>query len=241
MFDAEIRQYLEEHGFETFRPKAVLFDMDGVLFDSMPNHARSWKCSMAEYGIDMAETEAYRYEGMRGVETIKILARQHWGREVSDEEAHSMYDTKSRWFRSCPEAEKMPGAEHLMRLVAESGMQVVIVTGSATTTLLSRLQREFPGLIDKEHMVTAFDVQRGKPDPQPYLKGLAKAGVRPNEAVVVENAPLGIRSAVAAGIFTVAVNTGPLPDETLQAERCNLLFHDMPSVEPFIKEVTANI
>ena len=239
MFDAQINNYLKEHGFETFCPKAVLFDMDGVLFDSMPNHARSWKASMAEYGIEMADTEAYKYEGMRGVETIKIITRQHWGREVSDEEAHNMYDTKSHWFRSCPEAQKMPGAEHLMRLVAENGLQVVIVTGSATTTLLSRLQREFPGLIDKEHMVTAFDVQRGKPDPQPYLKGLAKAGVNPWEAVVVENAPLGIRSGVAAGIFTVAVNTGPLPDDELMAEGCNLLFHDMPSVEPFIRHITS--
>ena len=237
MFETAIKQYLTSHGFETFSPKAVLFDMDGVLFDSMPNHARSWKSSMAEYGIEMEDTEAYRYEGMRGVETIKILTLQHWGHEATDEEAHKMYDTKSKWFRSCPEAHKMPGAEHLMRLVAESGMQVLVVTGSATTTLLSRLQREFPGLIDKEHMVTAFDVQHGKPDPQPYLKGLAKAGVNPWEAIVVENAPLGIRSGVAANIFTVAVNTGPLPDDTLKAEGCNLLFHDMQGVEPFIKEI----
>lgn len=234
MFDAQINQYLTKHGFETFCPKAVLFDMDGVLFDSMPNHAHSWKCAMAEYGIEMEPSEAYRYEGMRGVETIKILTQQHWGEPVSDEKAHAMYDTKSKWFRSCPIASKMPGAEHLMRLVANSGLKVVIVTGSATTTLLSRLQKEFPGLIDENHMVTAFDVQRGKPDPQPYIKGLEKAGVNPWEAIVVENAPLGIRSAVAANIFTVAVNTGPLPDKTLQDEGCNLLFNDMPSVETFI-------
>ncbi len=239
MFDAEIKEYLTKHGFEAFRPKAVLFDMDGVLFDSMPNHAHSWKASMAEYGINIDASEAYRYEGMRGVETIKILTRQHLGHEVSDEEAQSMYDTKSRWFRSCPKAQKMPGAEHLMRLVSDSGLQVVIVTGSATTTLLARLQREFPGMIDKDHMVTAFDVQRGKPDPQPYLKGLQKAGINPWEAIVVENAPLGVRSAVAANIFTIAVNTGPLPDEILKAEGCNLLFHDMPSVEPFINKIVS--
>ena len=233
MFDAEIKEYLTKHGFEALSPKAVLFDMDGVLFDSMPNHAHSWKGAMAEYGIDIDASEAYRYEGMRGVETIKILTRQHLGKEVSDEEAQSMYDTKSRWFRSCPEAQKMAGAEHLMRLVADKGLKVVIVTGSATTTLLARLQREFPGMINKDLMVTAFDVKRGKPDPQPYLKGLQKAGVSANEAIVVENAPLGVRSAVAAGIFTIAVNTGPLPDKALMDEECNLLFHHMNEVEDF--------
>ena len=76
-------------------------------------------------------------------------------------------------------------------------------------------------------MVTAFDVKHGKPNPEPYLTGLQKAGVSANEAIVVENAPLGIRAGVAAGIFTVAVNTGPLADEVLQEEGANLLFHSM--------------
>ena len=72
----EVNEYAMSHGLETFRPRAVLFDMDGVLFDSMPNHARSWHESMATFGLDMAPEEAYTYEGMRGVETIKLLARQ---------------------------------------------------------------------------------------------------------------------------------------------------------------------
>ena len=57
--------------------------------------------------------------------------------------------------------------------------------------------------------------------------GLQKAGVKANEAIVVENAPLGVKAGVAAGIFTVAVNTGPLPDEVLTQEGANLLFHSM--------------
>lgn len=77
-------------------------------------------------------------------------------------------------------------------------------------------------------MVTAFDVKYGKPNPEPYLMGLQKAGVEANEAIVVENAPLGVRAGVAAGIFTVAVNTGPLPDKVLLDEGANYLFHSMP-------------
>lgn len=78
-------------------------------------------------------------------------------------------------------------------------------------------------------MVTAFDVKYGKPNPEPYLMALRKAGIQPNEAIVVENAPLGVRAGVAAGIFTVAVNTGPLPDKTLLDEGADLLFPSMPA------------
>ena len=80
-------------------------------------------------------------------------------------------------------------------------------------------------------MVTAFDVKYGKPNPEPYLMGLQKASIKPNEAIVVENAPLGVRAGVAAGIFTVALNTGPLPDEALTSEGANLLFPSMNDFE----------
>lgn len=97
-----IQQYLKKHGFGQFCPKAVLFDMDGVIYDSMPNHAHSWHQSMAAAGIDMEESEAYLYEGMRGVETIKLKARQQWHREISDEEAQKLYELKAKMFSQCP-------------------------------------------------------------------------------------------------------------------------------------------
>lgn len=62
----------------------------------------------------------------------------------------------------------------------------------------------------RELMVTAFDVKYGKPHPEPYLMALQKGGLAPNEAIVVENAPMGVQAGAAAGIFTVAVNTGPI-------------------------------
>jgi beta-phosphoglucomutase-like phosphatase (HAD superfamily) len=88
--------------------------------------------------------------------------------------------------------------------------------------------RDFGAYVDDSHITTAYDVRRGKPNPDPYLMGLKKAGnLRPNEAVVVENAPLGIRAGHAAHIFTVAVNTGPLPDEELLVAGADLIFPSM--------------
>ena len=230
MFENEINQYIEKHGLEAFKPKAVLFDMDGVLYDSMPNHARSWHSSMAECGIDMAPEEAYKYECMRGVETIKLLARRQWGRELTDDEAAAMYEKKAEAFRACPKAEKMDGVEELMRKIKADGLKIVVVTGSGQRSLLKRLEEEFSGLVNANLIVTSFDVEHGKPDPEPYLRGLEKAGIKPGEGIVVENAPLGVRAAVAAGIFTIAVNTGPLPDKELADEGANLVFPKMTAL-----------
>lgn len=236
-----IENYLRCNGFRAFCPKAVLFDMDGVLFNSMPNHARSWHLAMKQCGIEMEEHEAYLYEGMRGVETIKMKARQQWGRQLSDEEAQRMYDVKSDFFAKCPPAQKMDGVEHLMHKIKACGMQIGVVTGSGQRTLLDHLEQSFPGLLDKQLMVTSFDVQHGKPSPEPYLAGLKKLNVHPWEAIVIENAPLGVRAAVAAHIFTIAVNTGPLPDKNLSDEGANLVCQCMADVEALWDVVRGSI
>ncbi len=227
MYTEEKRKYMEKHGFATFNPKAVLFDMDGVLYDSMPNHAHSWHEAMTQNGIDMKPEDAYRYEGMRGVETIRLLTRQQWGREISLEEAQSLYEKKSQAFSSCPEAKVMEGVVSLQKQIKADGLKIVVVTGSGQRSLLDKLVTDFQGLVQPELIVSSFDVTRGKPHPEPYLKGLQKAGVNPWEAIVVENAPLGVRAAVAARIFTVAVNTGPLPDKMLMDENASVVFPDM--------------
>lgn len=224
MYQDKIEEYLRKNGFGEFCPKAVLFDMDGVLYDSMPNHARSWHESMAGFGIDMTEAEAYKYEGMRGVETIKLKAREQWHRELSDEEAQRMYAEKSRLFSLCPQAQIMEGVVDLQRNIKSMGMKIVVVTGSGQHSLLEKLADDFRGLVSPDLIVSSFDVSCGKPNPEPYLKGLAKAGVEPWEAVVVENAPLGVRAGVAAKVFTVAVNTGPLPSQVLSDEGAGIVF-----------------
>ena len=76
-------------------------------------------------------------------------------------------------------------------------------------------------------MVTAFDVTQGKTFPEPYLKALAKSGVNPWEVIVVENAPLGVQSAKAAGLFTIAVNTGPLDKAVLINSGADIVLESM--------------
>ena len=228
-----IKKYLERHGFGQFCPKAVLFDMDGVIYDSMPNHSVSWHDAMKDFGLNMPYEGAYQYEGMRGVETIKTLARAQWNRELTDEEASKMYAHKAEVFaRQCKltPAQIMPGIKTLMQHIKDNGWKISVVTGSAQHALLDKLLIDFEGLLKEELIVTAFDVKHGKPNPEPYLIGMQKCGVEPFETMVVENAPLGVRAAVAARCFTIAVNTGPLPDDMLQREGANLIFPRMTAL-----------
>lgn len=237
----QVADYLEKHGFEAFAPRAVLFDMDGVLYDSMPLHAVAWQQSMAKFGIRMTADDAYATEGARGIDTIRNMVWQQRGQRLSEAEAQRMYDEKSRCFHAMQQAPVMPGIRELMAAITERGMTIGVVTGSGQRPLLERLLRDFGRYLSPDRIVTAYDVSRGKPAPDPYLKGLEKMGhLEPWQAIVVENAPLGVRAGVAARIFTVAVNTGPLPDQTLSREGADLLFHDMFEFKSIFEKLTDN-
>ncbi len=227
MFEKEINKYITSKGCDRINLKAVLFDMDGVLFDSMKNHATAWNEAMKVYGMNLSKEEAYMHEGRTGAGTINIVSKRERGYEADEEEIKRIYETKSNIFNSLPKAEPMPGALSLLNKIKESGITIMVVTGSGQLSLLDKLNHYFPNIFKKELMVTAFDVKFGKPNPEPYLMALQKAGINANEAVVVEKAPLGVQAGVGAGIFTIAVNTGPLPDSALLNEGANVLFGSM--------------
>ena len=223
------------------RLRAVLFDMDGVLYNSMPYHAKAWNRAMAQFGYDLPEEEVYMHEGRTGASTINLVSMRQRGVEESEERIQEIYKVKSDLFNEYPPAEPMPGALSLLRQLKEQGLMILIVTGSGQLSLLDKLNHHYPDIFRRELMVTAFDVKHGKPHPEPYLMGMQKGGLRPEECIVVENAPLGVRAAKAAGIFTVAVNTGPLPDSVLTAEGADALFPSMQALSDEWKEFAASL
>ena len=226
-FSEAIQKYLHQNNYPSIDLKAVLIDMDGVLFDSMPIHAKSWTKALVEMGVEFTEEEGYLHEGRTGSGTIGIVYRRSLGREATEEEIQKIYKRKSELFEAAPPAPVMPGALELLEKVKADHLMRVLVTGSGQKSLLTKLSLHFPGQFTQSRMVTAFDVTIGKPHPEPYLQGLKKAGVQTNNAVVVENAPLGVESAKAAGLFTIAVNTGKLQDHHLLDAGADLLFESM--------------
>ena len=219
-----ISKYLKDHGFGEFNPKAVLFDMDGVLYDSMPNHAVAWQESMKQFDIHMTASDAYATEGARGIDTIQMMVKKQKGIDISLDEAQKMYDVKTEIFHTMPTAQIFPGVKDIMQKIKNAGMQVGVVTGSGQRPLILRLLDDFGDFLDEAHITTAYDVKNGKPAPDPYLAGLRKAGnLQPWQGIVVENAPLGVRAGVAARIFTVGINSGPLPDAALADQGANIV------------------
>lgn len=230
MYSKKIKHYLHQHNFQEFVPRVVLFDMDGVLFDSMPRHARSWSAVCTRFGLPMTPDEAFMHEGRTGEATINILTQKYWGRAATAQEVQDIYDAKCESFNAMEESPKMPGAEQVLSQVKSLGLDIFVVTGSGQLSLLDRLQSNFPGYFSPERIISSKDVRYGKPHPEPYLMALDRSGVKPWEAVVVENAPLGVQAAHAAQIFTIAVNTGPLPESALLDSGANVLFPSMTAL-----------
>lgn len=233
-FHNAIQAYLQRTGFSTFEPKAFLFDMDGVLYDSMPFHAIAWKTALRNVGVDFDEYQVYLNEGRTGKSTVNEAFFKQLGREGTDEEIQRIYADKSEIFQRISKTIPMPFADKALYYLKHKNKKIVLVTGSGQKSLLIKLNDSYPGYFSMENMVTSFDVKYGKPNPEPYLMGLQKAGVRPNEAVVIENAPLGIRAGISANIFTIALNTGILKDEDLKNAGADVV---LPSMESFYESL----
>lgn len=232
-YKESIEKYEQLQGHKALQLRAVLFDMDGVLFDSMPFHADAWSQVMTEAGFNFSREDVYMNEGRTGADTINTASIAQFGHPSTPEQIEALCKAKCDIFATYPPTPRMPGALELIEKVKACGLTPMIVTGSGTPTLLDRIQSNFPGLFDENHIVTSFNVKRGKPYPDPYLLALEKGGFAPNEAIVVENAPLGVTAGVAAGLFTIAANTGPLKDRVLSDAGASLVF---PSIQALCDE-----
>lgn len=215
--------------------KGALIDMDGVLYDSMPGHTLAWKRMMEDLGVECTRDEFYLYEGMTGEATINLLFERAFGKGCPPEKAKELYAIKSRYFREWGSVKKMPGAGRMLSALKRGGLERVLVTGSGQQSLLESIFKDYPGIFEEGCMVTAHDVVYGKPSPEPYLKGAEKADVPPEDCIVIENAPLGVRAGKSAGCFTIAVTTGPIPREAFEKEGADMIFESMESFADYLE------
>ena len=215
--------------------KAYFFDMDGVLFDSMPHHAIAWEEVMKKHGLSFTARECYVNEGRTGESVIREAMWKARNRDATPSEIEQIYAEKSAYFHQLGEALPIPNIAEVLQYVQSCGHQIWVVTGSGQRTLIDTLHTVFPGIFDNQRMITAFDVTHGKPNPEPYLKAWERSGLKKEQCVVIENAPLGIQSGKDAGLTVYAVNTGILTREDLtQADE---VFDDMAQLLVFLQKV----
>lgn len=221
--------------------KAALIDMDGVLYDSMKYHTLAWQRMISELGIDCSRDEFYLYEGMTGKATINLIFNRVYGRDATAEEVERLYARKARYFIEYGKKETMPGADVMLSVLMKQDIDRVLVTGSAQNSLLERLNTDYPGAFVEEKRVTAHDVSKGKPDAEPYLRGLEKGGVHASQAIVIENAPLGVQAGVAAGIMTFGITTGPIPADAMLEAGADVVFSSMPVFANALPEIVDSL
>ena len=206
--------------------KGVFFDMDGVLYDSMGAHADAWSKAFLHFGIDFSPEMVYQNEGRTAQSTINLVYQQNEERAASDFEIEQIYSKKTELIEDYPDSIPFRGAKVLMADLKRRGVDIWVVTGSMQEKFLEALLRDFEGFISADKIISGRDVVHCKPHPEPYLTALHKSGFNASEVIVIENAPLGIQSAKAAGIYTIAINTGILDDRILWESGADRLFKD---------------
>ena len=211
--------------------KAYFFDMDGVLFDSMPNHAIAWDEVMKKHDLPFTAYDCYINEGRTGESVIREAMMKARNREATPQEIQTIYTEKSEYFTMLEGQSggtpTIPGVAEVLNYIQQMGDQIWVVTGSGMRSLLDNLNTVLPPVFHPQRMITAFDVVHGKPNPEPYLKAWERSGLSKEQCIVIENAPLGVRSGKAAGLTVYAVNTGILTREDLLQAGADKVFDSM--------------
>ena len=173
--------------------QGVIFDLDGVLVNSMPSHIKAWRQAFHDVaGIDVEKKVFYELEGMRGIELVEKVLKEH---NVTAK-AEKVVEEKDAIFKDMKRPAAFPGVKAMIKTLDR---KKAVVSGSSKRDVKSVLEASIgKDLFDV--LVTADDVKKGKPDPLAFNTALKKLRLEPGRAIVVENAPLGVKAANSAGI-----------------------------------------
>lgn len=195
-----------------FRPKAIIFDMDGVLVDSMPYHFLAWYEALRPYSVRVSCFDVYSREGEKWEKTLRDLFMQS-GKKPVPKLLKEIFDRRQKIFKRLFQRFIFSGAGELLSFLRKQGYLLGLVTGSPLREVDTILPAK---IISQFKIIVAGDqVKKGKPDPEPYLRAANLFGFKPLLCLVVENAPLGIESAKKAGMPCIAI-TSSLPKEYLK-------------------------
>ncbi len=195
------------------RCRAVLFDLDGVLVDSTPAVARVWAGWAHEHGFDPGEV-VKKAHGRPSFTTIReLLPNADHAAENREVERREIADVEG--------VVPLPGAMELLQALPLDRWAIV----TSCTRALAAVRIGAAGLPKPKQMVTSTDVQHGKPDPEPYLKGAQILGVPAADCLVIEDAPAGIRAGKAAGARVLALRT-TASDAELQPAGADWIVND---------------
>jgi len=184
--------------------KAVLFDYDGVLVNSMPFHVKAWQSVFSDFEITIEPDEVLLREGAHSIELAREIFADR-SVEISELELKEFIDKKQKVYRKITEAKIENGTEPFLKSLKQRGKLIGLVTGTVRLNVEHSHSPEFIELFDT--ITTADDIKNGKPNPECYLNAARELAVSPGNCLAVENAPLGIQAAKTAGMQVAALMT----------------------------------
>ncbi|MGG5257842.1 HAD family hydrolase [Phycicoccus avicenniae] len=208
---------------------AVLFDMDGTLIDSIGAVTRSWLRWCEEYGVD-----PQRLVGFHGVTAENLIA----GLLPEERRVEAFARIREIERNDVEGIVVLPGAAELLRALADAGVPTAIVTSSTDDLAEARLTAT--RLPHPPVVVTASDVERGKPFPDPWLLGAERLGVDPADCLVVEDAVAGLQAARAAGCGGLVAVTNTMERAELEPE-AHLVVRDLSALRVEAADGTCRI
>lgn len=212
--------------------RAILFDMDGVLLDSMGCHVHAWKQAIkTKLGIDLSENYFLVNEGKNSKDIIQEVMR-NYKVPADDNTWQKVSDFRDQLFLEKFSPKLITGAKELVELVYGFGYQLGVATGSTRNVAEEVLDKT--GIRDYfSSLITSEDVQFSKPHPQPYEKLLNQLSSDAAHALVIENAPFGVQSALSAGLICLAVTTSNSEDVLSEA---TTIFSDLADIGDYLQE-----
>jgi len=184
--------------------RGVLLDLDGVIVDTLHYHYLAWKHMFEKLGGNVSERTVLLHEGRNSREVLPILMREA-AVHIPEDQQPGFIEEKRAYYRSIVRVTQYPGAFETIDELKRRGYKVALVTACALKNMQHSLDRKHQAHFD--FIITGDEVPRAKPFPDPYLTAARRLGLKPDECMVVENAPLGIEAARNAGMYCVAIQT----------------------------------
>ena len=208
--------------------RAVIFDMDGVLVDSYQAHLKSWQALARAHGRQFTERQFAASFG----QTSREIIRHYWSDIVAEVDVAAWDAQKEEFYRDLLRTDfpEMDGAGELVRALRDAGFALAIGSSGPPENVEIVID-----LLPAGHLfditVSGMDVERGKPNPDVFLKAAAKLSIEAKSCLVVEDAPVGVEAARRAGMAVVAI--------TGTAQRAKLAVADL--VVDSLRELTVEV
>jgi beta-phosphoglucomutase len=227
--------------------KGIIFDMDGVLVDAMPFHAEAMSKAIKEItNHEIDKKNIFLLEGMPSSDLVKeIFKRENINKKIDldDDLAKQIGSRKEQVFKQIQNAKGIDGAKELVEdLTSNCGESCIkaVVSGAAREEVEAILDKNI-GTNYFDFIITGDDIEKGKPNPAPFLIALNKMELSTSQVIVVENSPLGVEAANKAGLeCIITLNNTPLNidndfKEVMSSDPQKFTFKDTKSASKFLK------